>query len=60
VPRIFAEHNGRANFNLFFKNKDGALASESTISRYTLTAGECCEWIEFTLREDLDKRQSLR
>ncbi len=37
------------------KEKDGKLASESTISRYTLTAGEYCEWIEFTVRNNLDK-----
>jgi hypothetical protein len=36
------------------KDKDGTLASESTVSPYTLTAGEYCEWIMFTLRTDLD------
>jgi hypothetical protein len=48
-------NQGRGNFNLFLKEKDGKLASESTISRYTLTAGEYCEWIVFTLRNNLDK-----
>jgi hypothetical protein len=46
--------HGRGNLNLFLKNEDGTLASESTISRYKLTASEYCEWIEFTVRKDLD------
>jgi hypothetical protein len=56
-PRIVALYtmdHGRGNFNLFVKNKDGTVASESTISRYTLTAGQYCEWIVYTTRNNLD------
>lgn len=42
-------------WNLFLKPKDGKLASESTISRYTLTADEYREWIVFTSRVGLDE-----
>jgi hypothetical protein len=55
IRALYTLIHGRGNFNLFIKNKDGTLASESTISRYTVTAGEYCEWIEFTLRKDLDQ-----
>jgi hypothetical protein len=54
ISALYTMIHGRGNFNLFLKNKDGTLASESTISRYTLTASEYCEWIEFTVRKDLD------
>jgi hypothetical protein len=39
IVALYTMDHGRGNFNLFVKNKDGTLASESTISRYTLTAG---------------------
>jgi hypothetical protein len=54
IRALYTMIHGRGNLNLFLKNKDGTLASESTISRYTLTASEYCEWIEFTVRKDLD------
>ncbi len=34
---------------------DGTLASESMITRYALTAGECCEEIAFTLKNNVGK-----
>jgi hypothetical protein len=46
--------NGRANFNLFVRNADGSLASESSIIRYTLSEKQYCEWIECTTRNNLD------
>ena len=55
IGALYSMNHGRGNFNLFLKEKDGKLASESTISRYTLTAGKYCEWIEFTVRNNLDK-----
>jgi hypothetical protein len=55
IGALYSMNHGRGNFNLFLKDKDGTLASESTISRYTLTSGEYCEWIVFTLRNNLDK-----
>jgi hypothetical protein len=55
IGALYTMKNGRGNFNLFLKGKDGKLASESTISRYTLTADEYCEWIVFTTRNNLDK-----
>jgi hypothetical protein len=55
ISALYSMNRGRGNFNLFLKEKDGKLASESTISRYTLTADEYCEWIVFTTRNNLDK-----
>jgi hypothetical protein len=55
IGALYSMKNGRGNFNLFLKESDGKLASESTISRYTLTAREYCEWIVFTVRNNLDK-----
>ena len=55
IVALYTLDHGRGNFNLFVKNKDGSLASESTISRYTLTAGQYCEWIVYTTRNNLDK-----
>jgi hypothetical protein len=54
IVALYTMDHGRGNFNLFVKNKDGTLASESTISRYTLTAGQYCEWIVYTTRNNLD------
>jgi hypothetical protein len=55
IGALYSLIGGRGNLNLFLKQKDGKLASESTISRYTLTADEYCEWIVFTSRVDLDE-----
>jgi hypothetical protein len=44
----------RGRLNLFFKNPDGTLASESTIGRYTFTPTKYCEWITYTTRNNLD------
>jgi hypothetical protein len=55
IGALYTMKNGRGNFNLFLEEKDGKLASESTISRYTLTAHEYCEWNVFTTRNNLDK-----
>jgi hypothetical protein len=54
IVALYTMDHGRGNFNLFVKNKDGTLASESTISRYILTAAQYCEWIVYTTRNNLD------
>ena len=54
IVALYTLDHGRGNFNLFVKGKDGTLASESTISRYTLTADQYCEWIVYTTRNNLD------
>jgi hypothetical protein len=46
---------GRFSLNLFVKNTNGTIASESSIGRYTFSADKYCEWIEYTIRKDLDK-----
>ena len=46
---------GQFNLNLFVKNRDGTVASESTVGRYIFSADKYCEWIEYTTRKDLDK-----
>jgi hypothetical protein len=55
IGALYTMKNGRGNFNLFLKDIEGKLASESTISRYTLAADQYCEWIVFTTRNNLDK-----
>jgi hypothetical protein len=55
VVALYTLANGQFNLNLFVKNRDGTIASESTIGRYTLSANEYCEWIVYTIRNNLDK-----
>src|SRR5215813_15259116 len=57
-PSIAAQYtmaDGRFSLNLFVKNRDGTIASESSVGRYTFSADKYCEWIEYTIRKDLDK-----
>ena len=54
IAALYSFGNGRANFNLFVRNTDGTLASESSIIRYTLSEQQYCEWIEYTTRNNLD------
>ena len=54
IAALYTFGHGRANFNLFVRNADGTLASESSIIRYTLTEEQYCEWIEYTTRNNLD------
>ena len=54
IVALYTMHHGRRNLNLFIKNKDGTLASESSIFRYTLTPLQYCEWIVYTIRNNLD------
>ena len=54
IAALYTFGSGRANLNLFVRNADGTLASESSIIRYTLSETQYCEWIEFTTRNNLD------
>jgi hypothetical protein len=54
IAALYTFGGGRANFNLFVRNADGTLASESSIIRYTLSEEQYCEWIEYTTRNNLD------
>jgi len=54
IAALYTFGGGRANFNLFVRNADGRLASESSIIRYTLSEEQYCEWIEYTTRNNLD------
>jgi len=54
IAALYTFGHGHANFNLFVRNSNGALASESSIIRYTLSETEYCEWIEYTTRNNLD------
>ena len=54
IAALYTFGNGRANFNLFVRNADATLASESSIMRYTLSEEQYCEWIEYTTRNNLD------
>jgi hypothetical protein len=55
IGGLYSLSHGRGNLNLFWAQKDGRRASESTITRFTLTAGEYCEWVVFTLRNNVDQ-----
>ena len=54
IAALYTFGKGRANFNLFVRNADGTLASESSITRYTLSEEQYCEWVEYTTRNNLD------
>jgi hypothetical protein len=54
IAALYTFGNGRANFNLFVRNANGTLASESSIIRYSLSEKEYCEWVEYTTRNNLD------
>ena len=45
IEGLYNLSHGHGNLNIFWKKEGGRLASESTILRYKLTAGEYCEWI---------------
>jgi hypothetical protein len=55
VVALYTMANGQFNLNLFVKNRDGTVASESTVGRYTFSADKYCEWIVYTTRNNLDK-----
>ena len=55
IAALYTLADGRFSLNLFVKNADGTIASESSVGRYTFSADKYCEWIEYTTRKDLDK-----
>src|ERR1700751_4239639 len=55
VVALYTMAHGQFSLNLFVKNRDGTIASESTIGRYTFSAKKYCEWIVYTIRNNLDK-----
>jgi hypothetical protein len=55
IVGLYTLADGRFNLNLFIKKGDGAVASESTVGRFTFSAKKYCEWIIYTVRKDLDK-----
>lgn len=55
VVALYTLVRGRFNLNLFFKNSDGTIASESTVGRYTYSNSKYCEWIVYTIRNNIDK-----
>lgn len=54
IKALYVLFRGRINFNLFMKKKDGTMSSESTIGHYTFTNNQYCEWIDYTIRSNLD------
>ena len=54
IKALYVLFHGRINFNLFIKKKDGTMSSESTIAHYTFTNNQYCEWIDYTIRNNLD------
>ena len=55
VAALYTLVHGRFDLNLFIKNPDGTIGSESTVGRYTFTTKKYCEWIVYTTRNNLDK-----
>src|SRR6184192_1218175 len=55
IVALYAMAEGRFSLNLFVKNADGTIASESSVGRYTFSADKYCEWIVYTIRNNLDK-----
>src|ERR1700751_687663 len=55
IAALYTLVDGRFSLNLFVKNADGTIASESSVGRYTFKPDKYCEWIEYTPRKDLDK-----
>jgi len=55
IVGLYTMVDGRFNLNLFVKNGDGTIASESTVGRYTFSTDKYCEWIVYTTRNNLDK-----
>ena len=55
IVALYTMADGRFSLNLFVKNGDGTIASESTVGRYTFNADKSCEWIVYTTRNNLDK-----
>lgn len=54
IAGLYTWGHGRANLNLFLRRADGSLASESSFIRYSLDDKEYCEWIEYTIRNNVD------
>jgi hypothetical protein len=54
IAGLYTFGHERANLNLFIRNADRTLASESSIIRYTLSEKQYCEWVEYTTRNNLD------
>ena len=48
IVALYTMADGRFNLNLFVKNGDGTIASESTVGRYTFSTDKYCEWIVYT------------
>lgn len=55
IVALYTMADGRFSLNLFLKNADGTVASESSVGRYTFSADKYCEWIVYTIRNNLDK-----
>jgi hypothetical protein len=55
VSGLYTLHRGRFHLTLFFRNPNGTIASESTNGRYTFDSAKYCEWIDYTIRNNLDK-----
>ncbi len=55
IAALYTMADGRFSLNLFVKNADGTIASESSVGRYTFSADKYCEWIVYTIRNSLDK-----
>jgi len=54
IEGIYTMRHGHGSLNIFWKKDSATLASESTILKYSLTASEYCEWIVYTVRNNID------
>src|SRR5437762_7810887 len=56
IVALYTMADGRFSLNLFVKNADRIIASESSVGRYTFRADKYCEWIVYTIRNNPDKQ----
>jgi hypothetical protein len=55
VVALYTSADGRFSLDLFVRQDDGSIASESTVGSYRFSADKYCEWVIYTVRKDLDK-----
>src|SRR5205807_1362354 len=60
IVALYTMAGGRFSLNLFVKNADGTIASESSVGRYTFSANKYCEWIVYTIRNNHDNMTTDR
>src|SRR5438445_11641274 len=53
IVALYTMVDGRFSLNLFVKDGDCTIASESTVRRYTVSTDKYCDWNVYTTSNDL-------